>query len=197
LDRFVIDQDKAAIEIANKFSQIWFGTGDKRTMGQMLDVEQEFDAAVHECIPENGITAETLDDLKSSCADLRRIYIKVSLYQSKTKTVPSMFKETIEGEPTMAQKLLKTDTMQLERDTASVRSKEIKAELIQGDKMLVKLDKMLRLAEMTQDSVIKHNNAHPDKPMADVMEIISKEVGIRQQFANINNEYRQKVANFN
>ena len=194
LDRFVIDQDKEAIQTANKFAQIWFGSGDKRTQTRLIDAELEFDAAVKRCVPTNDAATATLEEYRSNCIDLHKIALKVGTYTSKALTVPSVFKDAITGNPTAAQNLLRADNLQLKKDLMSSRSEEIKKVLILNDQLLISADKQLRLVEISQESVVKHNSAHPDKPMADVTDTTPILMGHRKQIAGIGDAFRQQLA---
>ena len=194
LDQFVIDQDKVAIQTANKFAQIWFGSGDKRTQTRLIDAELEFDAAVKKCVPADDAVTSTLEEYRSNCIDLHKIALSVGTYTSKASTVPSVFKDAITGNATAAQKLLRADNLQLKKDSMSSRSAKIKKVLILNDQMLIEIDKQLRLVEISHEGVVKHNNAHPDKPMADVTDEISMMMDHRKDITDIGDAFRQQVA---
>jgi hypothetical protein len=190
LDRYLVGQLGIAVEIARRFALVWSKIGTKEMQRNVSDAEKHFDAAVTECIPDHD-PRERLTAAKDSCNNLNQIDLATSRYHFKGLTAPSVFKETAIGASTKAQGLLRADSLQLRTDAAGHQPKKVKDSLIQDDQRLVDLDKSLRLAELSQESVVKHNNAHPDSPQADILPLISELVDYRTRIADISAKFRQ------
>ncbi len=95
LDTFMIEQDRAAIELMNRFAEIWAytidhdtmkitvsGNGDRDLQAKFSEVEKRFDGANDEChkhsdSPPFDYAAKTAEEAQARCADLRQIYLAV------------------------------------------------------------------------------------------------------------------------
>ncbi len=96
VDTFMIEQDKAAIEIMNRFAEIWSFTIDHGTMKvtvgdtgikelqrKFSEMERRFDAANTECHkhadspPFDYVAPKTVKEAEARCAGLRKIYAAV------------------------------------------------------------------------------------------------------------------------
>jgi hypothetical protein len=105
VDQFMIDQDKAALELSEKFAEIWSYTIDRDTMKVTVGnngnkelqakfgaLERRFDDADRECHGERLTDPElpapkTVKEAEARCANLREIYSAVM--QSTTASTAS------------------------------------------------------------------------------------------------------------
>jgi hypothetical protein len=96
VDTYMIEQDRAAIEVMNRFAQIWSytidydtmkvtvgDTGDKALQSKFAELERRFDAANAEChkhadsSPYNYIVPKTVNQAEVRCASFREVYTAV------------------------------------------------------------------------------------------------------------------------
>lgn len=91
VDTYLVEQGRAAIQVMNRFEEIWsytidhdtmkgtFGTGDRELMLKFAEVERRFDDATRECdnpTPE-VLTGKTVKEAEVRCANFREIYLAV------------------------------------------------------------------------------------------------------------------------
>jgi hypothetical protein len=67
IDRFVLEQDKAAGEIANHFARAWSDDGKAETRSRLAAIETQFDTASEEC-DKRAAAATTIPDAQVGCA---------------------------------------------------------------------------------------------------------------------------------
>jgi hypothetical protein len=195
VDRFLIEQDKAAITVANSFAQVW-STGDHELQRKLFDAEKQFDEADKNCHPgsnraseESSVPAATLEEAEANCARFHSIYLMVSRYQITVSVPPpSIFKHSNTLNST-GEKLLQADNLQLKRDMAAHRP----ARLILGDQMVIGLDKQLWLQEISHTNTVEYNNKHPQEQMANDLDIVKLVTDIRRRVLDIQNELRRQL----
>ena len=91
VDSYLVEQGRAAIQVMNRFEEIWsytidhdtmkgtLGTGDRELMLKFSEVETRFDDASRECddpAPE-VLIAKTAKEAEARCASFRAIYLAV------------------------------------------------------------------------------------------------------------------------
>lgn len=136
---------------------------------------------------------KSLEEANSACANLHNIYLTVSRYQISGEPVPYFF-ATSGSSQTMGAKLLRDDTSQLTKDMATRQPPAVKEGLVSNDQILISIDKQIWLGELTHESILKHNEAHPDHAYKDVSDVIKLAIDAHQRFVDIGNEFRQKIA---
>ena len=96
VDTYMIEQDRAAIEIMNRFADIWSysidhdtmkvtvgDTGNKDLQRKFSEIERRFDAANDEChkhadsAPYDHTVPKTVKEAEARCASFREIYLAV------------------------------------------------------------------------------------------------------------------------
>lgn len=103
VDRYMIEQDKAALELMDRFAEIWSYTIDRDTMkvtvgnsgnrelqAKFAVLERRFDDADREChgerLGERLTNAKTVKEAETRCANLRDIYSAVIKTPSTAST---------------------------------------------------------------------------------------------------------------
>jgi hypothetical protein len=196
VDRFLVEQDKAAIEIAGKLNRVWHWRSNAGLQAKLYDVEKQgFDDAQLRCRPDHAPDVsrpnfDTLGEAETACSDLHTIYLMVSRYQIKGEPVPSLFSRS---STTVGAKLLHDDTAQKKKDMESRLPAEIKNRLVSTETFLIEMDKTLWLTEITHDNVLKHNAAHPDELWADVSGVMDIVNEARQKLLTVVSEFRNSV----
>lgn len=196
LHRYLVEQDKLAIRISNKLAQIWLGSGNESAQVVTAEIEQQFDTYVERCIPPHSEANMTMESLKRSCTNLHQIGIKIDGLKLSEAPVPSVFDEVLTVDLTVAQRLIQSDELQLEADRSSSWPTDLKFKLIEGDKTVIAIDKQVRLIEITHDSIVKHNAAHPENLITDVMDSMPIILEHRMHIVNFNSDSRKKISNF-
>jgi len=215
IDLFILEQDKVAIDITRRFEIVWSYRGTKDMHHEMFDLEKNFDIAVQSCFPDKDTVDESLDEIKANCEKLHEIDIATRKYQFKGIAAPSVFKENIIGRPTLAQRLLREDNLQMKADIAAYQPKQIKTQLhsedqaikefrqaqlsalrllFHEDQVIIDWDKLIRLSELSAVRIGKHNKAHPESPEADGSVVTSLLVSMRQQLVETRNQYSRDLA---
>jgi hypothetical protein len=105
VDMFMIEQDKAALDLMNRFAEIWAyridrdtmkvtvgNNGNKELQRNFAELERRFDAANDEChgrrtTDPNLPIPKTVKDAESRCTNLREIYSTVK--SATTTLIPS------------------------------------------------------------------------------------------------------------
>jgi len=95
VDTYLLQQSTAAVQVMNRFEEIWsytidhdtmkgtFGTGDRDLMLKFSEVEKRFDDATRECdkyadsAPYEFIVPKTVREAEARCASLREIFTAV------------------------------------------------------------------------------------------------------------------------
>ena len=115
VDSYLIEQGRDAIQVMNRFEQIWsytidhdtmkgtFGTGNRELMLKFSDVEQRFDDVNRECAdkhadsaPYNVIVPETVKEAEARCASFREL---VTTVMERTTTGSSAPQQTFQSAP--------------------------------------------------------------------------------------------------
>ncbi len=96
VDIFMIEQDRAAVQIMNRFAEFWSYTidenmhvtvgdnGSKEMQRKFAAVEIRLDPAIDEChkradsSPYNYIVPKTLEEAEARCASLHEIYLTIT-----------------------------------------------------------------------------------------------------------------------
>jgi hypothetical protein len=197
IDRYVIDQDKIAIKVANWFAQAWSSTGNTDLQLKLFDVEGRFDDAIEQCRPDSSGDAEdavTLEEVEGRCRNLHDIELAVRQYGIKVSVPPpTVFKHT--NTLMTGEKLLRADKMRLALDMATHRPTRINKLLIDGDQRLIGLDKLIWLLELSYENTVKSNKAHPETPVAIDLDLVTSTTNLRQQVSDLENDTRQKLLN--
>jgi hypothetical protein len=202
VDQFRLDQDKAAIKVGNWFAQVWSNPGDKELQRKLSDVEKRFDKADGRCRPRSDAsdrfgdetTAPTnaLEETAANCADFNELYSMVNHYQIKVSAPPpTVFKHR--NTLTTGEQLLHADTLQLAVDTVAHLSTQLKTELINCDRGLIDVDKIIWLQEIFHADTLKYNNEHATNKMADNLGLILLVTDMRQNLAGTGQQKRQQL----
>jgi hypothetical protein len=196
IDRYLVEQTKAAIQISNSFALVWSKDGDKELQRKLSEAEAQFDIANDNCHPhsESGrVRFERLEEAEAACASLHQIYVAVSRYQINTTNVPSIFKDDAVHATRTGYKLLMADSQQLKLDMAGRFRQDVKKALINNDQALINMDRMIWLQEILHADTIQFNAKHPEHPMADTVDLVKMTLQLRQQIATLNAEERRKL----
>ena len=88
MDTYLVEQGRDAVQVMNRFEDIWsytidhdtmkgtFGTGDRELMLKFSEVERRFDDANRECGDDNP-SPKTVKEAETRCASFRAIYLAV------------------------------------------------------------------------------------------------------------------------
>jgi hypothetical protein len=176
INRFLVAQDKIAIKVSNLLARVWYRSGNKELQPKLFDIEKQlFDEAHKKCNYQSKDPIYFhLEDAENACADLDQIYETVSHYEIKGELVPSFFAESSTS-PKMYAKWLRADILQLKKDSATIIPAKIqirneKEKLILDDQSLIDVDEMIWNITLIDETVVKHNKAHPDDPLASTTE---------------------------
>jgi hypothetical protein len=196
IDQFLIDQDKAAIQVATWFAVVWSRTDDKGLQEKLSDIEKHFDEAQQKCRPsqdDKRVVFEALEEAKAACADLQNIYQTVSQYHINSSVTPSLFKDDSARLTRGGYQFLMADEQQLRLDTASNRPKEIKQELIKNGQLIVNLDRLIWLQEILDADTVKYNAQHPEHQMADTLDLTKYLITFRERIVAVVAKERKQL----
>ena len=194
IDLFFIEQDKAAIQTAAWFSQVWAGDGDMELQHTLSPSEAKFDDAFKTCHATRGKTTDTLAQTQIDCASLHDIYVTVSHYQiTVSNPAPSVFVHGATLNST-GEKLFRTDSLQLKVDMQARRPEQIKTRLVRGDRELMNLDKTIWLTEIGQADIAKYNAEYPDYKMRDLSDVLPLVMDARKEIAAVHAKFRQQIS---
>jgi hypothetical protein len=187
IDQFVIEHDKAAIQVSNWFAVIWSKTGDKELQDKLRETEKQFDEAQEKCRPhrDKREAFETLEEAEAACSGLHEIYRTVSQYHINSSVTPSVFKDDTARRTRAGYKLLMADELQSRVDAASHRPEKIKKDLIRYDQLLIDTDKLIWLQEILDADTVKYNAEHKEHPMAASVDFEKMLIGYRRDLAAI------------
>lgn len=164
-DKVYASMAQEAVDAQNTFTYFWFIGKGANPPQQVRDLESRFDDAVKKCFPEQT-ESRMSSDARESCQDLHEIYLGIAPLKDKPNRLYSLFDEPRSVHPTEAQRLLSVDTLRLQADTASHIAASAKNMLLMADRLVIDIDKQLRIDEWSNSMVARHNAAHPNRLMA-------------------------------
>jgi hypothetical protein len=191
IDQLVAREANKAFEAFQLLARVWYRDGNDQFRSQLRTIELErFDPAQKNC--DSGRHFSTLADAHKRCAELDEISTTIRALRITGNPAPSFF-DPMRSSNSRAAVLLVKDLKQLETDTSLELDNRAKKMLTDGDEQLVNSDKMLWLMELSRTSIEKHNQVHPEHPMAAVDGIIAETLGFHDEQAQIVDEYRNAI----